>query len=129
MLWDRCRRAGIGHVHAHFANVSSDVAMLAAMVGGDDFTWSFTMHGPTEFYDVRHHRLAEKASDAAFVVCISDFARSQLMGLVGPAEWDKLHVVHCGVDVAFPQPSTCAGPTRSRSPASGASSLRRGSRC
>ena len=99
VLWDRCRRAGIAHVHAHFANVSSDVAMLAAMVGGDDFTWSFTMHGPTEFYDLRHHRLAEKASDAAFVICISDFARSQLMGIVGPAEWAKLHVVHCGVDV------------------------------
>ncbi len=100
VLWDRCRAAGVSHVHAHFANVSSDVALLAAMLGGDSFTWSFTMHGPTEFYDLRHHRLAEKATDAAFVICISDFARSQLMGIVDPAEWATLRVVHCGVDVS-----------------------------
>jgi glycosyltransferase involved in cell wall biosynthesis len=100
VLWDRCQRGGVAHVHAHFANVSSDVAMVAAMLGGDGFTWSYTMHGPTEFYDLRHHRLAEKATDAAFVICISDFARSQLMGIVDPDEWTKLRVVHCGVDVA-----------------------------
>ena len=99
VLWDRCRRAGISHIHAHFANVSSDVAMLAAMLGGERFTWSYTMHGPTEFYDLRHHRLAEKATDAAFVICISDFARSQLMGIVDPDEWGKFRVIHCGVDV------------------------------
>ncbi len=99
VLWDRCRRTGSSHIHAHFANVASDVAMLAAMLGGDGVTWSFTMHGPTEFYDLRHHRLAEKATDAQFVICISDFARSQLMGIVSPAEWAKLRVVHCGVDV------------------------------
>jgi colanic acid/amylovoran biosynthesis glycosyltransferase len=98
VLWDRCRRARIRHVHAHFANVSSDVALLAAELGGPDFHWSFTMHGPTEFYDVTGHRLAEKASAAAFVVCISEFARSQLMTLLAPEEWSKLHVVHCGVD-------------------------------
>ncbi len=108
VLWDRCRRAGVSHVHAHFANVSSDVAMLAAMLGGDGFTWSYTMHGPTEFYDLRHHRLAEKATDAAFVICISDFARSQLMGIVDPAGWSKLRVVHCGVDVARFAPAAAA---------------------
>lgn len=99
VLWDRCRRANIVHLHAHFANVSSDVALLAATLAGDELSWSYTMHGPTEFYDVRHHRLAEKASDARFVVCISDFARSQLMGMISPEHWGKLHVVHCGVDV------------------------------
>jgi glycosyltransferase involved in cell wall biosynthesis len=99
VLWDRCRAAGIDHVHAHFANVSSDVALLAATLGGDELSWSYTMHGPTEFYDVRHHRLAEKAADARFVICVSEFARSQLMGMVGPERWDTFHVVHCGVDV------------------------------
>ena len=99
VLWDRCRRAGVAHIHAHFANVSSDVAMLASMLGGEAFTWSYTMHGPTEFYDLRHHRLAEKATDAEFVICISDFARSQVMAITSPEDWAKLHVVHCGVDV------------------------------
>lgn len=89
-------RRGIRHMHAHFANVGADVTLLAAHFGG--ITWSFTMHGPAEFYDVPGHRLREKARAAAFVACISDFCRSQLMGLVPVDEWDKLHVVHCGLD-------------------------------
>jgi colanic acid/amylovoran biosynthesis glycosyltransferase len=101
VLWDRCRRRGIHHVHAHFALVSSDVALLAARLGDgtSSWTWSFTMHGPTEFSDVTLHRLAEKTLEAQFVVCISSFCRSQLMALVDPEHWDKLHVIHCGVDI------------------------------
>jgi colanic acid/amylovoran biosynthesis glycosyltransferase len=48
---------------------------------------------------VRHFHLAEKARDARFVICISEFARSQLMTLIEPEHWGKLRVVHCGVDV------------------------------
>ena len=33
LLWDRCRRARGAHMHAHFANVASDVALLAARLG------------------------------------------------------------------------------------------------
>jgi glycosyltransferase involved in cell wall biosynthesis len=97
VVWDRCRRRGITHVHAHFANVGSDVAMLAAKLG-EGWTWSFTMHGPTEFSELSAHRLAEKTVDASLVVCISDYCRSQLMALVHPEHWQKLRVVHCGVD-------------------------------
>ena len=43
-------------------------------------------------------RLGDKVESRGFVVCISDFARSQLMGLVDAEHWDKLTVVHCGVD-------------------------------
>jgi glycosyltransferase involved in cell wall biosynthesis len=63
------------------------------------------MHGSTEFFDVKAHRLAEKVRDARLVVCISHFTRSQLMGLSDPAEWDKLHMVHCGVDPAVFSPA------------------------
>jgi glycosyltransferase involved in cell wall biosynthesis len=98
VLWRYCKRAGLRHIHAHFANVGADVALLAAVVGGPGWRWSFTMHGPTELYDVSWFRLGAKVESAAFVVCISDFARSQLMGLVDAEHWDKLTVVHCGVD-------------------------------
>jgi glycosyltransferase involved in cell wall biosynthesis len=91
-----CQAEGVRHLHAHLANVAADVALLAARYGG--MTWSFTMHGPTEFYDVREHRLPEKTRDADLVFCISDFARSQLMGMVEPEYWNKLEIVHCGVD-------------------------------
>lgn len=104
VLWDECRRQGIRHVHAHLANVAADVAMLAAEIGtavepGRPWSWSFTMHGPTEFYDIGHFRLAEKVRRARFVVCISDFARSQLMGISDPETWQRLHVVHVGIPV------------------------------
>ena len=105
VLWDQCKRRGIGHVHAHFANVGSDVAELAAELSGGALRWSFTMHGSTEFYDVPGHRLADKARSAGFVVCVSDFTRSQLMMWVGDEHWDKLRVIRCAVDtIAFAPP-------------------------
>jgi glycosyltransferase involved in cell wall biosynthesis len=101
-LWRSCLRQDVGHVHAHFANVGADVALLAAdhgaRAGRGPRTWSFTMHGPAEFYDVGRYRLSEKARDAALVVCISDFCRSQMMGLVPHDQWPKLELIHCGVE-------------------------------
>jgi glycosyltransferase involved in cell wall biosynthesis len=112
-------RRGVDHMHAHFANVGSDVALLAASfgeaAGRGPATWSFTMHGPAEFYDVHQHRLREKVDAASFVACISDFCRSQLMGLVPTKEWDKLHVVHCGLVTADFSPGServAGGPLR-----------------
>jgi colanic acid/amylovoran biosynthesis glycosyltransferase len=104
VLWRECERRGIRHIHAHLANVAADVAMLAAEIGtavdpDRPWSWSFTMHGPTELYDVRHFRLATKVRRAAFVVCISDFARSQLMAHAEPDLWERLHVVHVGIPV------------------------------
>lgn len=98
LLWRQCRRRGIHHIHAHHANVASDVALLAAHLGGRSWSWSFTMHGSTEFFDVREHRLAQKTQLARFVICVSAHGRSQLMTHVDPVHWQKLHVVHCGVD-------------------------------
>jgi colanic acid/amylovoran biosynthesis glycosyltransferase len=113
LLARHLHRRGIHHVHAHHANVASDVALLAAAYDPRG-SWSFTMHGPTEFWDVGHFRLGEKTAAADFVACISDFARSQLMAQVAEPHWSKLHVVHCGVDPgAFaPREPVPAGPLR-----------------
>ncbi len=93
---------GLRHLHVHFANVGADIAMLITRYADrpkDRWTWSFTMHGPTEFYATDRHRLGEKVASADGVVCISDFARSQLMRCSDPSHWPKLEVVHCGIDV------------------------------
>lgn len=100
VVWRQLRRRGIKHIHAHHANVASDVALLASHLGGDGWSWSFTMHGSTEFFDVREHRLPQKVELAEFVACISKHGRSQLMSLVDPVHWEKLHVVHCGIDLS-----------------------------
>jgi glycosyltransferase involved in cell wall biosynthesis len=103
LLWRRCAREGIRHVHAHFASPGADVAHLFgrfARRAADDGAagWSFTGHG-TDITDADAGVLGAKLRDAAFVVCVSDYGRAQLMALVDEAHWGKIHVVHCGVDV------------------------------
>jgi colanic acid/amylovoran biosynthesis glycosyltransferase len=114
VLWDRVRRRGIRHVHAHFADVASDVALLATTLGNRAYvggwTWSLGFHGPAQLYGVREHRVPAKIDDAAFVACVSDYLRSQLMMFVDPREWPKLHLVRTAVD-----PSSYAPDGRPRS--------------
>jgi colanic acid/amylovoran biosynthesis glycosyltransferase len=103
LLLDQMREAGLHHVHVHLANNGADIARLAVVMGpkidGDAWSWSFSMHGPTEFYSVESFDLAAKVRAASFVACISDFCRSQLMMLVEPEHWDKLAIVHMSVDL------------------------------
>jgi glycosyltransferase involved in cell wall biosynthesis len=96
-LWRHCKDRGVRHVHAQFADNASDVALLLAALGGSGWSWSIAVHGPVEFRDLSRNRLAEKVRRARFVICISDFGRSQVMSLVEETHWDKVHVVHCGV--------------------------------
>jgi glycosyltransferase involved in cell wall biosynthesis len=112
ILWHECRARGIRHIHAHLNGTAPTIALLVAAFGDDSlsggpaWTWSMTVHGPSEFYDTPGERLAEKVRSATFVICISDFARSQLMGLVEEPCWQKLRVVHCGVDPDVFRPAT-----------------------
>jgi colanic acid/amylovoran biosynthesis glycosyltransferase len=101
LAWRHCAAREITHIHAHHGSPPADVALLAADFGSradrGPRSWSLTVHGSVEFWNVRWFRLSEKVRRAAAVVCISDFARSQLMALVEEDQWSKLHVVHCGV--------------------------------
>lgn len=76
-MWDECRRRGVRHVHAQFANQATDAALLLADFGGSRWSWSLAVHGPVEFYDVTLNRLAEKVRRARVVVC---FPRRSLYG-------------------------------------------------
>ena len=102
VLWRELTRRDIRHVHAHFADVASDVALLAADLGnrieGGGWSWSLAFHGPAQLYGVREHRVAAKVEDATLVSCVSDHLRSQLMLITEPEHWSKLHVVRTGVD-------------------------------
>jgi len=99
LIWRWLRQADARHLHVHFANAASMVALLYASFAPErDAGYSFTMHGPTEFDEVERFRLREKVAGARFVACISDYARSQLMRVSAPEDWDRLEIVHCGVD-------------------------------
>src|SRR5262245_21211452 len=45
------RKGSVQHVHAHFGTNSAEVAMLVHALGGP--RWSFTVHGPEEYDNVR----------------------------------------------------------------------------
>lgn len=93
------REAEVKHVHVHFGTNSTTVAMLCHALGGPSY--SFTVHGPEEFDKVMSIALPEKMKQAAFVIAISSFGKSQLYRWCSLEQWSKIHVVHCGVDDAF----------------------------
>lgn len=91
-------RKQVDHLHNHLGDASATVAMLAARLAGIGF--SMTIHGPHIFFDPVNWALRAKVAHADFVVCISDFCKSQMMLFSDPADWHKLRVVHCGVQTA-----------------------------
>lgn len=85
----------LSHLHNHFADSSCSVASIAAEMGG--FTFSFTIHG-SDFLEPRLWWIDVKIKQALFVNCVSYYGRSQAMSLTPSDYWEKLRVVHCGVD-------------------------------
>jgi colanic acid/amylovoran biosynthesis glycosyltransferase len=89
----------VQHLHAHFGSNPAAVAMLAAQLNGG--TFSFTAHGTVETDAARFIGIPEKVRRAAHVVAVSEYGRSQLCRWVSPAHWDKISVVHCGLDEGY----------------------------
>jgi glycosyltransferase involved in cell wall biosynthesis/GT2 family glycosyltransferase len=100
VLLRRLRRSGTArHLHAHFGTNAADVALLTRTLGGPSY--SFTIHGPEEFDRPEQLSLGDKIEQAAFVVTVSEFGRSQVFRWCAHQHWRKVHVVHCGVDQSF----------------------------
>lgn len=93
------RAAGSTHLHAHFGTNPAEVAMLVNALGGPPY--SFTVHGPEEFDKPQFIGMGEKIRRAAFVAAISSYGRSQLFRWVDHGHWDKVKVVHCGLERSF----------------------------
>lgn len=100
------------HVHAHFGTNSAEVAMLIHMLCG--VPYSFTVHGADEFDKPEFLGLGEKIRRSAFVVAVSSFGRSQLLRWVEEEHWNKVKVVHCGLERAFHDVPPVAIPERPR---------------
>ena len=98
-LVDWLQREGVQHVHAHFGTNATEVALLAHQLGGPSY--SFTVHGPEEFDKPKFLHLARKIEEAAFVVAISSFGRSQLWRWLPAQAWSKVKVVHCALEKGF----------------------------
>ncbi len=99
VLLRRFHATPVDHLHAHFGTNSTTVAMLCQALGGP--TYSFTVHGPEEFDQAEAIALGQKIEQAAFVIAISSFGKSQLYRWCDHSHWSKIHEVHCGVDDGF----------------------------
>lgn len=106
------REKGVRHVHAHFGTNPPAVCWLAHALGG--LAYSFTVHGPEEFDLPTAQKLGQKVAGARFVATVSEFSRSQLHRWSARADWDKIHVVHCGVDELFLAATPTPVPDRPR---------------
>lgn len=106
--WMRTRK--IQHLHVHFANPASTVALISSKLTGK--TFSMTMHGQDEFCDVTLNLLKEKITGANFICCIGYYQMSQLMQLTSPKDWDKFSLCRLGINPelfspSIQQPKTC----------------------
>ncbi len=102
MLGRWMQRRQLAHVHVHLGSQPATVGLLAKQVF--DIGLSITVHGADEFYDAWRQHLAQKVAHADFIVCISDFARSQLMFVSESQHWHKLVVSRLGIDVTLFEP-------------------------
>ncbi|WP_299847861.1 glycosyltransferase [uncultured Paracoccus sp.] len=84
------------HMHAHFGTNTAEIALLVKLLGGPGY--SFTVHGMDEADNAARLHFQRKIGEAGFAVAISGFSRSQLMRAVTPDLWDRIKVVHCGLE-------------------------------
>jgi len=109
------RRERLDYLHAQFGLAPTTIAWLASAltaVTGRRIPFGFTIHGFHDFVDAPETRLDLKARDAAKVLCISDYTRSQLCLVTDPPLWSRFHVARCGVDLSafrYRQPRTQDG--------------------
>ncbi|HMB67855.1 MAG TPA: glycosyltransferase [bacterium] len=91
---EEMQRAGVTHVHAHFATHPTVAALIIHRLTGIPF--SFTVHGHD--LHVEKRMLDRKVREAAFVISISEYNRRTMVDCCGEWARDKIRIVHCGVD-------------------------------
>lgn len=93
----QAKRNGITHLHAHFANVATNVAQLAARMAG--ISYSFTAHAKDIFHEeVNQNRLREQIREASHVITVSDFNHRHLSSLC-PDSSNRIHRIYNGLEL------------------------------
>lgn len=101
-------KAGIEHVHNHFANAAANVGFILSHYLA--IPHSLTLHGISEFDYPAGPVLPPKLEHAAFVNCISHFTFAQAARMTPPRNWEKMQIVRCGLDLeGVPEPASPGG--------------------
>ena len=97
-------------IHNQLGMASASVSMYASILAGIPF--SFSLHGPDDFYEENAWQMATKIALADVVACISKFCRQQARALCSQQDWGKLHIVRCGIDPSLYQETLRTPPLR-----------------
>lgn len=91
----RMEAAGTDRIHAHFATHPALAAHVVNALTGIDYVVTVHAH---DLY-VNRTMLREKLEGAAAIIAISDYNK-RLMTELWPDLADRIHVIHCGVDLS-----------------------------
>ena len=112
---DTCRREGLGHIHAHFANAPTAVAHFAHLMSGIPF--SFTAHAK-DIYLSRPAVLRRHMQAAQFTATCTGYNADHLRRLAPGVDPGKIRLVYHGIDLgsfaASPDRPPPAGAARPR---------------
>lgn len=89
----------IGHIHAHFSNAPTTVAMITGILLGLRF--SITCHAKDVYADGRLHSLGffRNLTRANFVVCVSAKTKQDIIDAWPDLPPSKIHVIYNGLDL------------------------------
>ena len=95
---NRCRRIGVRHIHAHFANEPSAAVHFASLMTGIPF--SFTAHAK-DLYLTPKSVVRRRARAATFVATCTGYNANYLRELIGADGGTKIHLVYHGIDLSM----------------------------
>ncbi len=95
---NRCRRIGVRHIHAHFANAPAAVVHFASLMTGIPF--SFTAHAK-DLYLTPKSVVRRRAQAATFVATCTGYNWNYLRELIVADERAKIHLVYHGMDLSM----------------------------
>lgn len=94
------KNKGISHIHSHWGSTTATIGWIIAKLTG--IPYSITLHR----WDINENNLLEiKVASAAFVRCIAEDGRRDLLALIGERHQDKVKVIHMGVNLQASAPS------------------------
>jgi glycosyltransferase involved in cell wall biosynthesis len=96
LVGDWMRRKSLARLHVHFGGPVASVGLMTAKAWKTPL--SLTLHGPDEFFDQDASYLRQKIETASFIICISDFCRSQVLRIAPLVDSSRIDVVRLGVD-------------------------------
>lgn len=88
------RAADVRHIHAHFAGVPAETALVMANLLR--LPYSVSVHA-WDIYAQSPQRVMQSLNRAAFVVCCTRAAREHLVSTCPALDPDRLHALHHGV--------------------------------